>query len=230
MAIVIERAITIKDNISTLDNPLYLYTGDGDITYLFTIKEMKKSARFGQISQTNVITEEGYFSYGDVRIYKPNEELAFTARAQIIDDKLQAVFSSEDIDHINESGIHQLQIHLYDAETGERNRFTIPPVDLHVLLPVGTTTSAINQAIAGYSVLRVDAMEEPEDTFNEDGTYNATDWNINDVITAVKLNKIEEAISALASSSENIDTSNFATKDDIGNIDAILDNINGEVI
>ena len=230
MAIVIERVITIKDNISTLDNPLYLYTGDGDITYLFTIKEMKKSARFGQISQTNVITEEGYFSYGDVRIYKPNEELAFTARAQIIDDKLQAIFSFEDIDNITESGIHQLQIHLYDAETGERNRFTIPPVNLHVLLPVGTTTSAINQAITGYSVLRVDSIEEPEDAFNEDGTYNATDWNINDVITAVKLNKIEEAISALASSSGNIDTSNFATKEDIGNIDAILDNINGEVI
>jgi hypothetical protein len=230
MAIVIERTITIKDNISTLDNPLYLYTGDGDITYLFTIKEMKKSARFGQISQANVITEEGYFSYGDVRIYKPNEELAFTARAQIIDDKLQAIFSFEDIDNITESGIHQLQIHLYVAETGERNRFTIPPVNLHVLLPVGTTTSAINQAIAGYSVLRVDSIEEPEDAFNEDGTYNATDWNISDVITAVKLNKIEEAISALASSSGGINTSNFATKDDIGNIDAILDNINGEVI
>ena len=230
MAIVIERTITIKDNISTLDNPLYLYTGDGDITYLFTIKEMKKSARFGQISQTNVITEEGYFSYGDVRIYKPNEELAFTARAQIIDDKLQAIFSFEDIDNITESGIHQLQIHLYDAETGDRNRFTIPPVNLHVLLPVGTTTSAINQAIAGYSVLRVDSIEEPEDAFNEDGTYNATDWNISDVITAVKLNKIEEAISALASSSGGTNTSNFATKEDIGNIDAILDNINGEVI
>ena len=76
----------------------------------------------------------------------------------------------------------------------------------------------------------MDSIEEPEDAFNEDGTYNATDWNINDVITAVKLNKIEEAISALTSSSGNIDTSNFATKDDIGNIDAILDNINGEVI
>lgn len=236
MAIVIERTITIKDNISTLDNPLYLYTGDGDITYLFTIKEMKKSARFGQISQANVITEEGYFSYGDVRIYKPNEELAFTARAQIIDDKLQAIFSFEDIDNITESGIHQLQIHLYDAETGERNRFTIPPVNLHVLLPVGTTTSAINQAIAGYSVLRVDSIEEPEDAFNENGTYNATDWDISNVITAVKLNKIEEGISTLADKLKNINidgsinTSNFATKDDIGNIDAILDNINGEVI
>ena len=42
MAIVIERTITIKNDKATLDNPIYLYTGDGDITFLFTIKEVKK--------------------------------------------------------------------------------------------------------------------------------------------------------------------------------------------
>ena len=228
MAIVIERVITVKNNIATLDNPLYLYTGDGDITCLFTIKEIKKSAKFGQINTSNLITEG--VGYGEVRIYKPDDVLVFTARAEIIDDKLQALFSFTNIDQLTEAGVHQLQIHLYDADAGERNRFTIPPVELNVLFPVGTTTSIVNQAIAGYSLLRIDETEEPEDTFNEDGTYNATDWDISNVITAAKLNKIEEAISVLASSSGNIDTSNFATKDDIGNIDAILDNINGESI
>lgn len=228
MAIVIERVITVKNNIATLDNPLYLYTGDGDITCLFTIKEIKKSAKFGQINTSNLITEG--VGYGEVRIYKPDDVLVFTARAEIIDDKLQALFSFTNIDQLTEAGVHQLQIHLYDAEAGERNRFTIPPVELNVLFPVGTTSSIVNQAIAGYSLLRIDETEEPVDTFDEYGNYNATDWNVSEKITAAKLNKIEDGISTLTNSVKEIDTSNYATKDELGDINSILDNINGESI
>ena len=228
MAIVIERVITVKNNIATLDNPLYLYTGDGDITCLFTIKEIKKSAKFGQINTSNLITEG--VGYGEVRIYKPDDVLVFTARAEIIDDKLQALFSFTNIDQLTEAGIHQLQIHLYDAEAGERNRFTIPPVELNVLFPVGTTSSIVNQAIAGYSLLRIDETEEPVDTFDEYGNYNATDWNVSEKITAAKLNKIEDGISTLTNNVKEIDTSNYATKDELGDINSILDNINGESI
>lgn len=228
MAIVIERTITVKNNIATLDNPLYLYTGDGDITCLFTIKEIKKSAKFGQINTSNLITEG--VGYGEVRIYKPDDVLVFTARAEIIDDKLQALFSFTNIDQLTEAGIHQLQIHLYDAEAGERNRFTIPPVELNVLFPVGTTNSIVNQAVAGYSLLRIDETEEPVDTFDEYGNYNATDWNVSEKITAVKLNKIEDGISTLTNNVKEIDTSNYATKDELGDINSILDNINGESI
>lgn len=228
MAIVIERVITVKNNIATLDNPLYLYTGDGDITCLFTIKEIKKSAKFGQINTSNLITEG--VGYGEVRIYKPDDVLVFTARAEIIDDKLQALFSFTNIDQLTEAGIHQLQIHLYDAEAGERNRFTIPPVELNVLFPVGTTSSIVNQAIAGYSLLRIDETEEPVDTFDEYGNYNATDWNVSEKITAAKLNKIEDGISTLTNSVKEVDTSNYATKDELGDINSILDNINGESI
>jgi hypothetical protein len=227
MAIVIERTITVKNNTSTLDNPLYLYTGDGDITCLFTIKEIKKAAKFGQINTSNLITEG--VGYGEVRIYKPDDVLVFTSRAEIIDDKLQAIFSFTNIDQLTEAGIHQLQIHLYDADAGERNRFTIPPVDLNVLFPVGTTTSIVGQAIAGYSLLRINE-DEPEDTFNSDGSYNATDWNMSDRITVNRLNKIEEGISTLTNSVKEVDVSNYATKDELGDINSILDNINGESI
>lgn len=254
MAIIIERTITVKNNISTLDNPLYLYTGDGDITCLFTIKEIKKAAKFGQISTTNVITEEGYFGYGEVRIYKPDDELVFTARAEIIDDKLQALFSFTNIDQLTEAGVHQLQIHLYDSNEGERNRFTIPPVDLNVLFPVGTTNSVVGQAITDYSLIRINEPEGYINAFDSNGDYNVTHWNTSDKITAAKLNKIEEGISTLSGkvknpgSSGNMDTSdfvtrnelnnyvtrdemnNYATKDEIGNINIILDNINGESI
>jgi hypothetical protein len=254
MAIIIERTITVKNNISTLDNPLYLYTGDGSIVYLFTIKEIKKAATFGKISTTNSITDE--ISYGEVRIYKPDDELVFTARAEIIDDKLRAEFSSDNIDQLTEAGVHQLQIHLYDADVNakEENRYTIPPVDLNVLFPVGTTNSVVGQAITDYSLIRINEPEGYINAFDSNGDYNVTYWNTSDKITAAKLNKIEEGISTLSGkvknpgSSGNMDTSdfvtrnelnnyvtkdemnNYATKDDIGNINIILDNINGESI
>lgn len=135
MAIIIERTITVKNDKSSLNNPLYLYVGDGDITCIFSIYELKKSAQFGMIDRTNLITENA--SYGEVRIYKPNNELVFTNRAEIIDDKLQAVISFDNLDETIEAGVHQLQIHLYDESYGAHNRFTIPPVELNVLLPVG---------------------------------------------------------------------------------------------
>ena len=190
MAIVIERVITVKNDKATLDNPLYLYVGDGDITYLFTIKEMKKSARFGAINTTNLITDGA--SYGEIRIYKPtDEEPVFTTRAEIIDDKLQALFSYEHIDQLTEAGVHQLQIHLYDDETEKRNRFTIPPVDLNVLFPVGTATSLTGYAKADYARTK---ESETINTFNEDGSYNKTIWAKGDIISSGKLNKVEDAI------------------------------------
>ena len=208
MAIVIERVITVKNNIATLDNPLYLYTGDGDITCLFTIKEIKKSAKFGQINTSNLITEG--VGYGEVRIYKPDDQLVFTSRAEIIDDKLQALFSFENIDQLTEAGIHQLQIHLYDADTGERNRFTIPPVELNVLFPVGTTTSLTGQATVGYAMAK--EGEEPLNTFNTDGSYNRTEWSSGDTITANKLNKIEDALYEI-----NAADADFVTTMDLNN-------------
>ena len=84
MSIIIERAITVKNDKALLDNPLYLYVGDGDITCIFTINEIRKAAKFGSINTTILITESA--SYGEIRIYTPDSTLVFTKRAEIIDD------------------------------------------------------------------------------------------------------------------------------------------------
>lgn len=191
MAIVIERTITVNNDKSILDNPLYLYVGDGDITYLFTIKEKKRVATFGELGSSNSLLSE-INGYGDVRIYKPDgSEPAFTTRAEIVDDKLQAIFSYEHIDQLTEAGVHQLQIHLYDDDDSERNRFTIPPIELNVLFPVGTGPNIVGAAEVDYAEA---AAEAPIDTFLDDGSYNKTTWETGDKITSGKLNKIEEAL------------------------------------
>jgi hypothetical protein len=173
VSIIIERAITVKNDKALLDNPLYLYVGDGDITCIFTINEIRKTAKFGAVNTTNLITESA--SYGEIRIYKPDSTLVFTNRAEIIDDRLQAIISFDHLDEYTEAGIHQLQIHLYDESNGERNRFTIPPIELNVLAPVGSDTDLIDQAITGFAMLDSRGIEEP--TFI-DGSYNKTAWEI----------------------------------------------------
>jgi hypothetical protein len=208
MAIIIERTITIKNDQAILDSPLYLYIGDGDITYLFTIKEIRKAATFGDINTTNIITENA--SYGEVRIYKPDgSEPVFTTRAEIIDDRLQALFSYDNIDHFTEAGVHKLQIHLYDEEydrakedegTIERNtynRFTIPPIDLNVLFPVGMASNKAGAARVGQARLTDNYSIEEIEPFLPNGDYNKTTWASGDLITAAELNKSEDAIEYL---------------------------------
>ena len=191
MAIVIERTITVNNDKSILDNPLYLYVGDGDITYLFTIKEKKKAASFGEISANNSLINE-INGYGEVRIYKANGgEPVFTTRAEIVDDKLQVLFSAEHIDQLDEAGTHRLQIHLYDDDDSVKNRFTIPPIELNVLFPVGTSSNLADAAIVGQAEA---VAEAPIDTFLSDGSYNKTTWATGDKITSGKLNKIEDAL------------------------------------
>ena len=208
MAIIIERTITINNDQATLDKPLYLYIGDGDITCLFTIKEKTKAARFGAITTTNSITESA--SYGEVRIYKPDpgsdstSRLESTTRAEIIDDKLQVVFSYKNIDDVSEAGVHKLQIHLYDDDDSARNRFTIPPIEINVLLPVGYDNNSADEALVDYSLL--DARGVEVTTFDEEGNYNKTVWRTGDIITKDKLNKLEEALYEI-----NAADSNFIT-------------------
>jgi hypothetical protein len=202
VSIIIERTITIRNDQATLDNPIYLYQGDGDIVYLFTIKEMKRAATFGSINTTNLITENA--SYGEARIYKPDKRLIFTSRAEIIDDKLQVLFSYENIDLLTEVGRHQLQIHLYDDDNEARNRFTIPPIDINVLFPIGSDTSLIDEAVVGYSLL--DVVDEEVPTFDEEGNYNKTEWEKGDIITKNKLNKIEDALYEINAADNNFIT------------------------
>ena len=209
MAIVIERTITVKNNQSLLDNPLYLYVGDGDITCLFTINEIKKAAKFGSINPNNLITEG--VGYGEIRIYKPDGALVFTNRAEVIDDRLQAVISFENMNDYTEAGIHRLQIHLYDESNGDRNRFTIPPVELNVLLPIGVETATVDMASVGFALL--DSRGEEEPTFI-DGSYNKTEWTTGDIITSNKMNKIEDAIYEINNKSNSED---YATEEYVNN-------------
>lgn len=205
MAIIIERTITINNDKATLDKPIYFYVGDGNITCLFTIKEIGKTARFGKVNDSNIIQENDSLDYGEARIYKPNKDHAETTRAEIIGDNLKIEFNFDNIDEYSEAGVHKLQIHLYDNATGDRNRLTIPPIDINVLMPIGVDTNLIDEALVDYSIL--DAQAEDVPAFDEEGNYNKTVWQKGDIITQDKLNKLEDALYEI-----NAADSNFVTE------------------
>ena len=220
--IIIERTITIKNDQATLDSPIYLYRGDGDIVCLFTIKEMKKAATFGKIEANNPVSQA---SYGNVRIYKPDgSKCVFTEKSPIVDDKLQVTFSYENINDFTEVGVHKLQIHLYDDndahnESNDKNRFTLPPIDINVLLPVGDDNNQIDEAVVGYSLLN--AVDEDVPTFDEEGNYNKTIWETGDIITQGKLNKIEDALYEISTADDNYVT-NEVLEAELGGIETAL--------
>ena len=83
------------------------------------------------------------------------------------------MFSAEHIDQLDEAGTHQLQIHLYDDDDSVKNRFTIPPIELNVLFPVGTGPNIVGAAEVDYAEA---AAEAPIDTFLGDGSYYKTTW------------------------------------------------------
>ena len=206
MAIIIERTITINNDKATLDKPIYFYVGDGTITCLFTIKEIGKTARFGKVNETtNIIQENDSLDYANAYIYKPNKGHADTARAQIIGDKLKIDFEFENIDEDSEAGVHKLQIHLYDNATGDRNRLTIPPIDINVLMPIGIESTLVDGALVDHSILEAQAEDIP--TFDEEGNYNKTEWKTGDIITKNKLNKIEDALYEINAADNNFVTS-----------------------
>ena len=208
MAIIIERTITINNDKATLDKPIYFYVGDGNITCLFTIKEIGKTARFGKVNDSNIIQENDSIDYGEARIYKPNKDHAETTRAEIIGDSLKIEFNFDNIDEYSEAGVHKLQIHLYDNATGDRNRLTIPPIDINVLMPIGVESTLVDGALVDHSILEAQAEDLP--TFDKEGNYNKTDWQTGDIITKNKLNKIEDALYEINAADDN-----FVTEEDL---------------
>lgn len=189
MAIIVERAITVKNDKATLDRPIYFYLGDGDITCVFEIVELQNTAKFGQINRVNLITEET--AYGQFRIYKPDGALVFSGRAEIVDDKLQGIISFEHMNNLAELGQHLLQIHLYDS-TQRRNRLTIPPVSVNILYLVGYDSDLVDSGVVDKAV--VGDGEEELPTFDADGNYNRSTWYASEIVDSKRLNKLEDAI------------------------------------
>lgn len=135
MAIIKDLTITVKKNVSTLSEEVFLYLGDGGVTLL--IEVLENHYKFGSFKSGNTnIVEESAAQWASVCILKANNEVVFSDKCEIWDGKIRFEITKEFIDEIAEMGTHMLQIHLYDGADETSNRLTIPPVSLSILKPI----------------------------------------------------------------------------------------------
>ena len=135
MAIIKDITITVNGDTSRMSKDVFLYLGDGATTLLIEVIESDSIFGSFKSSNSNLITENNT-KWASVCVLKANNEVVYGSNCEIVDGKIKFVIEKEFIDEIAEQGTHLLQIHLYDDETEEANRLTIPPVSLTILKPI----------------------------------------------------------------------------------------------
>ena len=212
--IIFNRQLTVKKDTAKLNQPLYLYRGDGNILILLDIIASMQTMKFGTITTENVITEG--IKNGMACVYLPNESLAFIAKGVIIDDKIQLLLTKDMMDEMIEVGEHKIQIHLFDEDD---NRLTLPPFGVIVNDPLcrnmhgDADIAVVDESNVGFSIV----ADEPSFLSEMYETYK---WTTGELITASKLNNMIKGIDEALSNSGGVDTSNFVTKE-IGNASQI---------
>ena len=124
--------ITIQDGTASVDDNLYFYRNDKNIDVMFELINFKFDFIKNQAVGENAIIKTNA-SYATLRIIKPNGEKLLVVRCPIEDYYVKFTVTSEFIDELEEVGIHQLQITLYDEFEG---RISIPPISFEVLEPL----------------------------------------------------------------------------------------------
>lgn len=201
--IYISRIVTIDKGNASIDEQIVLYKGDKNVEIQFNIKN-------NPFRQKNGL----YATYGQLVIDREASPI-FSEVSQIINNKVLFVVTGDMINEIEECGNYNFQIRLFNED--KTSRVTLPPIEGGMLIkePI-CEEEGVNAATVNYSRTTTEEEAETLDVFDEEGNYNKTIWVDGDLITDLRLNKIEDAL--------------YEINDDIGDINAILDNLNGEVI
>lgn len=209
-----DLTLTITDTNVSLDKTIILYRYDRGITLNITLKSDNTYDLADEITKARAI------------ILRPNKKLSATDITDIVDGVYVLYLDDTWTDHLGEVGTYQIQLQLY-SDNPDNECITIAPFSFEVKNPIGvpqdTAAYAGRATASNYSA--IDNKTDVPVGDLENGEYLKTEWIDGDLITSGKLNKVETAIDYLVT-----DSITYATKDAIGDIDAILDAINGEEI
>lgn len=236
--------ITVKGNTATLDNDLFLYKNDKNITINISI--VNSIWNFAKKLENNIIekTEATFFT---LRWMKGDKVKKVFEEQQIKKGKCEFVITEELIDEDIEMGDYDFQISLLDEE--KNSILSIPPVieQIHINKHIFEDEDINTVGNAKVGIAKVGTYEQ-RSTENSEGLYNKKTWQDNEVITKEDLNTIEEGIynnstqckdiakrtivennklylvkadgtkldegTTLPTSSESVDLSNYVTKED----------------
>ena len=173
--------MTISNDKSTVNSKVVLYRGDKNVE----IRLYMKGNRF--VVQQNM--------YAQLIIVRPSAPSVFSEIAKINNDTVILTVTGDMIDEFKETGEYSFQIRLYDDN--QVARVTLPPVQNGIVIknPIAIENESIVElALVDSAVVYADLSEEITDIFDKDKVYIMTDWQPGDVITAARLNKIEEGL------------------------------------
>ena len=173
--------MTIGDYSSTCDNKILLYRGDKNVE----IRIVMKGNKFTVLDST----------YAQMIIKRPSATSVFSEPAPIQNDTVVFVITEDMIDELKEIGEYTFQVRLYDDTMAARA--TLPPCNSALIIerPIAVEGEAtVNLAMVNDSAVMPAADIDEEEIFTEDNKYNRTIWKDGDLITDVRLNKIEDAL------------------------------------
>ena len=205
--------VLFMDGELMLGDTLRLYKGDNGI--LISVKVEKQYYKNNKLITENLI-ELG--KYGRAIIRKgqhdcpihneESEDPAYCSEvAKIENGRLDILIPKEAIDETSEMGIYEIQIQLYGSlNEGERPRLTLDPFefeacdliseDLELEEPIFDDEGAVVD-VSQVDTATLTIADEEIPIKKEDGSFNKVDWNKGDIITAAKLDKIEETLDIL---------------------------------
>lgn len=186
MAISREVKVKIIGDKSLIDSNIYIYRNDSGIDLYFTVSNFN----YVISSLTTPVRIAG------ATVKKPDTSTFEVGSLEVIDGKVKFTITHEMTDELQEVGIYKVQIHFYDELN---NRISIPYIDFQVLPLVGDVVVEGDVARADYAIVDKSVVG-PDYTaaFTIERGYIKTIWSAGDLITSLKLNKIEAELEAHA--------------------------------
>lgn len=224
------RTVTVGKMESNINEPIVLYRGDREVEVEFVLN----GSKFMFTNGGNVIKSTNA-THGQLVVNTPTGENMFSEVTECHEGKVVFVITKEMIDELIEVGFYSFQIRLFDES--QVSRVTIPPVyqgiDIRNPIAAEDETDLVDIGLVDYSVVRKDYFENVA-TFLPNGDYNKTEWENKEVISAAKLNKIEDAlyiincnvVASELSLLNRIESVNQTLSKNITKVDANLNNIN----
>ncbi len=202
MSIIKNLEIKISNGEARLSEDVYVYQNDRGVQLKLKLNLIRTNYR----SAIRSSLFEASTLFAGATILKPNGEVIGREKVEVVDNIITFTIDEEFTDQVDEIGIYKIQFHLYDLED---NRITIPPIQFEVKELLGHVNDddsvyeygVVDKSKAGLCLVADDGSEM--ELFSN-GKYIKTVWSSGDLITSVKLNKIENAIEDLDGKLSNI--------------------------
>ena len=207
MSIKKDLVVTYKTSTVGLSEEIELYRYDSGIDFFIDLRGLRYVFKEGNEDEMIRYTGATKYTITVRKPYKEGEtpEYIETPLSPVIDRKIKFTVDKSMTDDLDELGEYALQIHLFNDDM---DRMSIPPFTFLVkpLLnpdhsPGTTFEDVVDKAIVGISTVKADDDEVV--LFSIVDGYIETVWEPGDLITASKLNKLEQAMNLVS----NLETS-----------------------